>query len=167
VPPLPSWDIFIGLTFLVGIGYGFILRRDKAITFLCSTFIGMVIASTFSQDLFNFFQGNTVIANQIWIRSNTPLSTISIALFLASVIFVSGAISFTSSHRSDISPIEVTIYSALSVALIITTVISFLPPELQKHCLDVSIAARYMTQYKSALVIAGPLALIILNARRK
>ena len=166
MPPLPSWDIFIGLSFLVGIAYAFILRRDKTITFLCSVYIGMVIASTFSKDLFDFFQGNTVIANQIWIRSNTPLSTISIALFLAAIVFVSGAISF-SSNKSEISPIEITIYGALSVALIIVSIIGFLPPETQKHCLEVSSFAKYMFQYKSALVVAGPLALIFLNSRRK
>ncbi|MEI6498840.1 MAG: hypothetical protein WCO23_02670 [bacterium] len=167
MPPLPSWDIFIGLSLLVGIGYGFILRRDKAITFLCSVYIGMVIAATFSKDLYNFFQGDAVIANQIWIRSNTPLSTISIVLFLAAIVLVSGAISFSNSHKSEISPIEVIVYSALSIALIITSVIGFLPPETQKHCLEVSNIARIMIEFKSALVIAGPAALIILNFRRK
>ncbi len=164
--PLPSWDIFIGLSFLVGIGYGFILKRDKTITFLCSVYIGLVIASTFSKDLFEFFQGNKVIADQIWIRSNTPLSTISIVLLLASIILVSGAINF-SSNKSEFSPIEVIAYSALSIAIIITSVIGFLPIETQKHCMQVSMLAKYLVQYKTVLVIAGPLSLIILNFRRK
>ncbi len=167
MPSLPSWDIFIGLTFLVGIGYGFILRRDKTITLLCSTYIGLVIASSFSEDIFQFFNGNKVIANQIWIRSNAPISTIAIVLFVASVILIAGAINSSSNRTGDISPIEVVAYSALSMAIIITSVIGFLPEPARLHCLEVSTAARYLFAYKSLLLVAGPLSLIILNFRRK
>ena len=158
--PLPSWDIFIGLTFLVGIGYGFILKRDKTVTLLCSVYIGFVIASTFSNDVFQFFNGNKVIANQLWIRSNAPISTIAIVLFVASIIFISGAINSSSNRSGDLSPFEVIAYSALSTGLIITTVIGFLPEPTRAHCLEVSVVARYLFAYKSLLVLAGPVSLI-------
>ena len=165
--PLPSWDIFIGLTFAVGIGYGFVLRRDKTITLLCSVYIGMVIASTFSQDIFQFFNGNKVIANQIWIRSNAPISTIAIVLFIASVIFISGAINSSSNRAGDLSPLEVIAYSALTIGLIITTVIGFLPAETREHTLQVSLVAKYLYNFKTLLTVAGPLSIILLNFMRK
>ncbi len=165
--PLPSWDIFIGLTFVLGIAYGLILRRDKTITLLCSVYIGLVISSNFSEDIFQFFNGNKVIANQLWVRSNAPESTIAIILFIACIIFISGAINSSSNRSGDISPIEVAAYSALTTALIITTVIGFLPTAIQQHCLQVSLLARYLFEYKTLLIIAGPLALIILNFKRK
>ena len=165
--PLPSWDIFIGLTIVVGIAYGFILRRDKTITLLCSTYIGLVIASNFSNDIFQFFNGNKVIADQIWIRSGAPVSTISIILFTASIIFISGAINSSSNRSGDLSPIEVIAYSALTMALIITSVIGFLPEVTRNHVLEVSVAAKYLFQYKTIVILAGPVSLISLNMFKK
>jgi len=165
--PLPSWDIFIGLTVVIGIAYGFILRRDKTITLLCSTYIGLVVASTFSNDIYQFFNGNKVIADQIWIRSGAPLSTISIILFAASIIFISGAINSSSNRTGDLSPIEVIAYSGLTMALIITSVIGFLPEATRGHIMDVSLVAKYLFQYKTLVVLAGPVSLIFLNIFRK
>ena len=117
---LPSWDVFIGLAFLFGIAYGFILQREKTITTLISVYIGMVVASSFSSTVFDFFQGNKVIANQIWIRSNASTSSIAIVIFLATIFFVSGAInSKTKKGSGDLSLLEIIIYSALMMALIV------------------------------------------------
>jgi len=164
---LPSVDVFIALIFIVGIGYGFILRRDKAITTLCSVYMGLVIASSFSETVFAFFNGNATIANQIWIRSNASIQTISIALFLICIFFISGAINSSSSRAGDISPFEVIIYSGLTVALIISSVLNFLPPEMQSRYLEVSRAARILLHYRTLIVVAAPFLLVVLNMRRK
>lgn len=165
--PLPTWDVFIGLTFIVGIAYGFILRRDKTITTLCSVYIGIVIATNFSQMIFDFFNGNRVFADQIWIRSNTPLSTITIAVFLISIILISGAINSSSNRSSEISPLEVIIYSALTIALVISSILSFLPEEARETYLAGSQVAQILYNFKTALIITPPLSLIILNFRHK
>lgn len=164
---LPSVDIFIGLAFLVGIAYGFILKRDKTITILCSVYIGLVISSAFAQSVFNFFNGNSTIANQIWIRSNASLSTISIVLFLICIVFVSSAINSTASRGGDISAFEVVVYSGFTMALIISTVLSFLPAATSQHFLDISMAARILKNYRTALVVGAPLMIIFLNLRHK
>ncbi|MCX6808355.1 MAG: hypothetical protein NTW50_01650 [Candidatus Berkelbacteria bacterium] len=65
---LPSVDVFIGIFFLLGLAYGFLLQREKTITALCSVYIGLVIASSFSGSIFDLMNGNKVIANQIWQR---------------------------------------------------------------------------------------------------
>lgn len=164
---LPSVDVFIALIFIVGIGYGFILRRDKAITTLCSVYMGLVIASSFSETVFAFFNGNATIANQIWIRSNASIQTISIALFLICIFFISGAINSSSSRAGDISPFEVIIYSGLTVALIISSVLNFLPPEMQSRYLEVSRGAKLLLHYRTLIVVAAPFLLVVLNMRRK
>jgi len=164
---LPSVDVFIGLAFLVGIAYGFILKRDKTITTLCSVYIGLVIASSFSDTVFKFFNGNTTIANQIWVRSNASLSTISIALFLVCIVFISGAINSTASRSSDISALEVIIYSAFTMALVISSVLNFLPPETSKNYIEVSKAARILLQDRTLFVVGAPLMIILLNFRKK
>lgn len=165
--PLPTWDVFIGLIFLVGIAYGFILRRDKTIATLSSVYIGLVIATSFSQTMFDFFNGNKVIANQLWIRSNAPLPIIAIVLFLVSIIFISGAINSSNNRGGDISPIEVLVYSALTVALIISSVLNFMPEEMRAGFLASSRFAKILFQHHSLVVIIPPLSLVLLNLKRK
>lgn len=164
---LPSIDVFIGLIFLFGIGYGFILQRDRTITYLCSVYIGIVIASNFSQNVFDFFNGNKVIANQLWIRSNLSLSTISIAILLISVFFVSGAINSQNKKAAEISATEVLVYSALTVALVISSVLGFLPEAQRNGYLDSSKIASIIYSYRNLLIVVPPIMLIILNWRRR
>jgi cytochrome bd-type quinol oxidase subunit 2 len=164
---LPSVDVFIGLFFLVGIAYGFILQREKTITTLCSVYIGIVIASSFSQTIFDFFNGNTVIANQIWIKGNASTSTIAIVLFFASILFVSGAINSQNKKSDGISVIEVVVYSALMIALILSTVLSFLPEQSRNHYIEISTAAKYIYSYRTLFVVAPPIMLVVLNWKKK
>lgn len=165
--PVPTWDVFIGLAFAIGIAYGLILRREKTITFLCSTYVAMVVASNFSGYIFDFFNGNRVVADQVWIRSNASLSTVTIITFLVTAFFISGAINSQSSKSGDISFVEVAVYSALNIALIVTSILGFLPDEARAHYLEVSRAASFLFQWKTLWVMLPPIALIILNFRRK
>lgn len=164
---LPTWDVFIGLAFVIGVAYGFILRREKTITTLCATYIGLVIASSFSDSIYSFFQGDTVIANQIWIKSNASLTTISVATFLIFTFFVSGAINSSSTKSGDTSPLEVIIFSALNVALIISSILGFLPEETRASAVESSKAVSFLFAFRTWWVIVPPIALIIMNFRRK
>lgn len=164
---LPSVDVFIGLFFLVGIAYGFILQREKTITTLCSVYMGIVISSSFSQTVSDFFNGNKVIANQVWIKANASTSTIAIVLFLASILLVSGAINSKNSKSDQISFLEVIVYSALMIGLILATVMGFLPPEVRNHYIDISFAARYIYLERTIFVVAPPIMLVVLNWKKK
>lgn len=165
--PLPTWDIFIGFAFVAGIAYGFILRREKTITTLCSTYIGLVVATNFSKYVFDFLNGNRFFAGQIWINSNASLSTVSIALLIVIIFLVSGAIISTSNRAGDISPFEVIIYSSLNMALIISSILGFMPDEVRIKYIETSRLANQMFQLRTLWVILPPIALVILNFRRK
>lgn len=165
--PLPTWDVFIGLAFVIGIAYGFILRREKTITFLCSTYIGIVIASSFSQYIFELFNGNKVIANQVWIHSNASTSTISIILLLVSAFLISGAINSTAKSGGDLSPFEIIIYSAMNMALIVSSIIVFLAPEKRDALLAVSKIGSFLYSTRTVWVVVPPIVLIVLNLRKK
>jgi len=165
--PLPTWDIFIGFAFVAGIAYGFILRREKTITTLFSTYMALVVASAFSKNVFDFLNGNRFFAGQIWIHSNASLSTVSIALFLLLTFAVSGVVISTSNRAGDVSPFEVIIYSALNMALIISSVLGFLPEEIRAKYVETSRLASLVFQMKTLWIILPPVALIILNFKRK
>lgn len=163
---LPSTDVFIGLIFLVGIVYGFLFQREKIITTLCSVYIGLVIASTFSQTVFDFFNGNKVVANQIWIRSNASTSTIAIIILLLSIVMISGAVK-SDNKKGDVSGFEIIIYSTLSIALILTSILGFLPAELRDHYIATSKVAGYLYMLKTWIVVIPPIMLVILNWKKK
>jgi Na+/alanine symporter len=164
---IPSWDVFIGLTVMLGIAYGFVLKREKTITILCSTYIAIVMSSSFTEYVFQFFQGNKVIANQIWVKGNVSESTVAIALFLIVLFFVSGAINSAASGSGDLSPFEVIIYISLTVALVISTVIGHLPDETRNNILSASKVGSVIYGMRTLWVIAPPISLVILNFRRK
>ena len=165
--PLPTWDIFIGFALVAGIAYGFILRREKTITTLCSTYMALVVATAVSSYVFDFLNGNRFFAGQIWIHSNVSLSTVSIILFLPLTFVVSGVIISTNNRAGDVSPIEVIIYSALNMALIITSVLGFLPEEVRLKYVETSRLASFMLNMKTLWIFLPPVALVILNFRRK
>lgn len=164
---LPSVDVFIGLFFLIGIAYCFLFQREKTVTTLCSVYMGIVIASSFSQTLFEFFNGNKVVANQIWIKSNASVSTIAIILLLTSIVLVSGVISSKSSKSDDTGALEIIVYSALTIALIISSIIGFLPEDVRNHYLNVSIAAKILFNYHTLFVVAPPVAIVMLGVKSK
>lgn len=165
--PLPTWDIFIGFAFVVGIAYGFILRREKVVTTLCSTFIGIVVATNFSKYVFDFFNGNRLFAGQVWIHSNASISTVSIVVFLIVTFLISGVIISNSNKAGDVAPFEVIIYSALNMALIISTILNFLPEETRAKYVETSKLASLILHYNTLWIILPVLALVILNFRRK
>ena len=165
--PLPTWDVFIGLIFMVGVAYGFILRRDKTITTLCSVYIGLVIANSFSQTVFDFFNGNKIIGNQLWIRSNVSLATISIALLLLSIVFVSGSINSTASRAGEMSLIEIVVYSSLTIAIILSSTLNFLPEESRLGYLEASRLAKILFEYRTLILLVPPISLVVLNFRHK
>lgn len=164
---LPSTDVFIGLFFLAGIAYGFLLQREKTITLLCSVYIGIVISSSFAGSVFDFFNGNTVIANQIWIRGNASTSTIAIVLFLLSTFLISGAINSKGSKSDETSMLQVFVYSALAIALVLSTILGFLPEASRNNYIETSIAAKYLYNWRTVFVVVPPIMLIFLNWKKK
>lgn len=164
---LPSWDIIIALTFVLGVAYGFILKREKVITILSSIYIAIVMSTSFTEYVFQFFQGNKVIANQIWVKGNMSSSTVAIALFLLVIFFVSGAINASSTKSGDTSVFEVIVYMALSMALIISTILGFLPETTRTIMLETSKIGSLVYGLRTLWVIAPPISLVLLNFRRK
>lgn len=159
---IPSIDVFIGLIFVVGCAYALLLRREKAVATLAGTYISLVITNTFGQTIYEFFNGNKVVANQIWIRSNASLSTVLVATFLLGIIFISGAIS-ANIRRSDSSAIEVIVISALNIALVVSSIAGFVPSELKETYINGSRIAKIIVSQSTFFLVIPPIALIVLG----
>lgn len=163
---IPSVDVFIGLFFAVGCAYTVLLRREKAIATLAATYISLVVTNNFGQTIYEFFNGNKVLAGQIWVRSNASLTTVMIGTFLLGIIFFGGAIS-SSVHKSDSTAIEVTIISALTIALILSSVLTFMTPEMRDGFIATSKVVASIVKFGPAWAIVPPFALIALRITRK
>lgn len=164
---LPSVDVFIGLFFLFGVAYGLLFQREKIIATLCSVYVGIVVAENFSGTVFQFFNGNKVVANQVWIKSNASASTVAIVLFLSTILLISSAISVRRRSDSSSSPFDSVLYSVLAVALILASVLNFLPEASRNHYLEISAVARSLFNYKTILVLLPPIVLVITGFRSK
>lgn len=162
---LPSVDVFIGLFFLFGVAYGLIFQREKIITTLCSVYVGIVVAENFSGTVFQFFNGNKVVANQLWIKSNASASTVAIVLFLLTILLISSAISVKRRSDTNNSSLNSVLYSVLAVALILASVLGFLPEASRNHYLELSFVARYLYNFKTMLVVLPPIVLVITGFR--
>src|SRR6476661_277846 len=125
---LPSWDLFITLFFIIGLAYGFILQRDRIVATLMSVYAALVVSQLLVDPVGQFFQGDKTIFNQIWIRSNTSPFTIHLALFVGIIVLLSAKGGMVGTKgRGVMSHAEVLVYSALTTALIVSSIFSFMP----------------------------------------
>ena len=166
--PAPSWDLAITVFFLIGIIFGYILQREKIIATLLSTYVALVVTQIFAGNVFDFFQGNKTLFNQVWIQSNSSPFSIRVILFIAIIALLSakGGISGTKS-KGVLSPIELFGLSFLTTGLIISTIFFFMPIETRDAFMASSRMATLVIKYYPAWVIAPVITLVALGFFRK
>ena len=166
--PAPSWDLAITVCFLIGIVFGYILQRERIIATLLSTYVALVVTQIFAGNVFEFFQGNRTLFNQIWIKANSSPFTIRVVLFLAIIVLLSakGGIQGTKS-KGILSPIEIFGISFLTTGLILSTIFYFMPIETREAFMASSRMATLVIKYYPAWVIAPVIALVALGFFRK
>lgn len=159
----PSWDLFIGLFFIVMIGYGFVLQRDKVIVTLLSIYVGLVIASGFTGSIQGFFAGEQTIANSLFIRSDASPFAIQTAIFGLVIVLISAKSGLTGkSTRGVLSPIELITYSALNAALILSIIFGFMDETSRTSIIESSKLGALVMEYAKIWLI-GPLIFMLLT----
>lgn len=161
--PVPSWDLFLVIFFIVSIGYSFVLQRDKVVVTMMAIYAGIVIANVLGTPLQAFFNGDKTVANQLFIRANASPFTIQAGLFLVTTILVtirSGLGTRSSRGGGSLSPFELALFSFLNSALILAAVFSFMPPESQAAFAQSSKIARIFIGHASWWMVAPLIALI-------
>lgn len=160
--PTPSWDLAITVFFLIGIAFGYILQRDKIVVTLLSVYVGLIVAQAVSGNVHQFFQGDTTLFNQVWIRSNANPLTIRIAVFAAVIVLISAKSNFSAGKSKGIlSPIEIIIYSILTSGLILSSIFYFMPPETREALVASSRMAKIVINYYTLWIILPVVFMII------
>ncbi len=166
--PAPSWDLAITVFFLIGIIFGYILQREKIVATLLATYVAIVVTQIFAGNVFDFFQGNKVLFNQVWIRSNSSPFSIRVILFMAVIALLSakGGIAGTKS-KGIMSPIEILSLSFLTTGLILSTIFYFMPLETREAFMATSRFASLVIKYYPAWILVPIITLIVLGFVRK
>jgi len=161
----PTWDLFIGLFFIIGVSYGFILQREKVVITLISIYAALVVTQIVTPLALGFFQGDKTVGS-IFVKANVSPFTIQTAIFGLIIILLSIRSGLVGrSGRGLLSPFEVALFSLLNSALILTTVLFFLPAEVRGSLADQSRFAKLLIQHHDIWTIAPVLSLIILGFR--
>lgn len=161
----PTWDLFIGLFFIIGVSYGFILQREKVVITLISIYAALVATQIISPFALGFFDGDKTVGS-IFVKANVSPFTVQTAVFGLTIILLtvrSGLVG--RSGRGLLSPFEVAIFSLLNSALILTTVLYFLPDEVRGALADQSRFAKIIIERHDIWTIAPVITLIVLGFR--
>lgn len=161
---IPSWDIVIVCSFVVGMFYGFVLRRERTLACLASVYMSYVVTQLWGQSVVDFFRGDRVVFNQVWIKADTSPTVINITMFVVLFLLL---ISFTSlaSSKAKISGFGVLVQSFLTVGLLITCLISFVSDDQRAQLFEASKFASLIWQYHNLWFLLPVIVLIFMGIK--
>lgn len=165
---MPSWDVFIIIFLVIAVGFGFIMQRDRVVSFLLSIYTGIVVSSVVVEPIRLFFTGNKTFANSVWIQANISPFTIQAVVFLVVAFLVAGKSGLGGkSTRGLLSPIEIIAYSFFNAVLLLSAVATFMPPEMRQGLQETSKMARFIIDYRLFWTIAPVLLIIVTGGIRR
>lgn len=165
---LPSWDLFIGLFFVINLAYSLILQRDKVLLTLISTYVALIISQNFSTIIGQLFIGDKTILGGLWIKSSASPFIIQTTLYALTIVILTtkSGLGGNSGRRGGLlSPLEVIVYSFFTSALIISTILSFLPETDRDIFLAQSQIAKIIMDYHLWWLALPPVSLIVTGMR--
>ncbi len=161
--PAPSWDLAITVIFLVGIAFGYILQRDKIVGTLLGVYVGLILTQAVSGNIQHFFQGDTTLFNQVWIRANANAFTIRALVFAAAIIIVSTKANISGTKAKGIlSPLEIIIYSTLTTGLILGSLFYFMPADGRTPFIMTSRLAKFIIENYTWFIV-GPVLFMLVS----
>lgn len=154
LPPI-STDLVILMVLVLVMLYGFVLGRAKLKTLALSVFVGLVMVLTFSEGLFNLIQ------NANWdFNGRVSLPAVKIGLFALPVI----AMEFGKKDGKKSRGIAITLLlSALTAALLVSTVFSFFDSSVATSLTEQSRIADWVYRFRLVWLIGVPVVLISEN----
>src|SRR3990167_4656595 len=84
----PSCDLFITIFFIVGIAYGMMLQRERAVVTLVTIYVALVITQLLTDPVSQFFVGEKTIQS-FFITSKASPFTIQSGLFIGTIVLLS------------------------------------------------------------------------------
>lgn len=164
---VPTWDLFIVLFFIIGVGYSYILQRDKVVVTLISVYVALVITPLLVGPVSGFFTGENTMIGKFFINSDISPFTIQAIIFGIIVALVSAKSGISGQESKGImSSAEIFFYSLMTIALIISSLLYFMPEAQRAGFDEASKIAHYLIKYHT-LNIIGPIAVLVFLGYRR
>lgn len=165
---VPSWDLFIIIFIVIAVGFGFIMQRDRVVSFMLSIYAGIVVSNAVVEPVRLFFTGNKTLADSVWIQANVSPFAIQTIVFLLVAFLVAGKSGLGGKGtRGLLSPVELTAYSFFNAVLLLAAIASFMPPEIRQGLQETSKMANFIITYKLFLTIAPVILVIVTGGIRR
>ncbi len=160
---LPTWDLVISLFFILAVGYGLILGRDKVVVTLVSTYIGFVVASEFGNTLYALFTGQSVVGGSIWVKTNLSIFLVKTILFVLLIVLlgIKGGYMATPGKGGLKSSTIAGILSFLDAGLIISSLIWFMTEGARTALFSQSHLASWVGQVRNWWLILPVVVLLM------
>jgi hypothetical protein len=163
----PSWDLFLIVFFIVGIAYGMMLQRERAVVTTVAIYVALVMVGILTEPISGFFAGENTI-NSFFVDSQVSPFYIQAGVFIGVIILIQTKSGLSGGREGGglLSPFEVFSYSFLNTALITTSLISFLPEETRIAMIESSKMAGYLANHHTWWLILPVAALIVFGWNR-
>ncbi|MBI4426701.1 MAG: hypothetical protein HY567_03925 [Candidatus Kerfeldbacteria bacterium] len=153
----PSWDLFIVLFFIIaGFLYGLSLGRDRVIVILVAIYMALAVVNT--APYIGNFQADVGVAD-VFVFRISAFVAVFIALFL--LLARSALLQTIASADEKGSWWQVMLFSFLHVGLLISIVLSFLPPTATDKLAPLT-RSIFVSESGRFLWIIGPIVAMVL-----
>lgn len=112
------------------LAYSLLIRRHKALATLVSTYMAMMVAVLWGDAVAEFFSGDRVLFNQVWIQASASAFTVKTALLVGLTGLLSAFMKL-GGRRSRYSTGEVLVYVTATMALATVFMLDFMPPDMR------------------------------------
>ena len=125
-----TWDagLLAGLGILLA--YSLLIRKHKALATLVSCYIAYVMTTLWGDQVSQFFSGNQVLFNQVWIKASASPYMVSAIMLIVVTLLLSTFLKL-GGKRARYSSVEVVVYAVSTVALIGVFLVSFMNPTMR------------------------------------
>jgi len=162
----PTWDLFVGIFLVIGVVYGFVLQKERVFTALLALYVAAMIANTWGEPIYNFFQGKSMIGS-VWIQANATPMTINLVIFgLVFILIAAKAPIGYMRSWSLVSPIEIVVYSVLNSLIMVGTIYRYLSPELQQKIIEQSLIIPKINLFYNILLVVPLVVLLVITSRK-
>jgi len=160
---LPTWDLVIILFFILAVGYGLILGRDKVVVTLVSTYISFVVANEFGNTLYALFTGQSIFGGSLWIKTNLSLFLVKTILFVILLVLLSAKGGYTATAAGGGLKIGIltAIASFLNAGLIVSSLLWFLTEEMRAALFSQSHLAFLVAQGRNWWLILPVIVILV------
>ena len=147
-----TWDIGMIAVVALLVAYSIFIRKHKALATLVSVYISYFIATSWGAQIAQFFSGDRVVLNNLWVKANVTPFSINVALLVVFTFLLSSFMKL-GGKRSRYSLIEVALYAACTVSVGFMFIMLMMPDALRETVLQTSKIAPYIYQYREWVLV--------------